>query len=65
MANRQIYDTVFRDYFNHPARLLSLCNAVLRTQYSDPADIRPMFFRAVMRDGVIEVPDPRGKEVTG
>lgn len=38
---------------------------LLDMDYSDPADIRPMFFRAVMRDGVIDVPDPRGEGVTG
>ncbi len=31
--------------------------------YSNPRDIRPMFFRAVMRDGVIEVPAYNSKEV--
>ena len=40
MANPQIYDTVFRDYFNSPPRLLSLCNALLRTSYEDPGDVR-------------------------
>ena len=29
---------------------------LLDMDYSDPANIRPKFFRAVMRDGVIEVP---------
>ena len=38
---------------------------LLDMDYSDPADIRPMFFRAVMRDGVIDVPDPRSEGVTG
>lgn len=38
---------------------------LLDMDYSDPADIRPKFFRAIMRDGVIEVPDPRGEGVTG
>ncbi len=36
---------------------------LLDMDYSDPADIRPMFFRAIMRDGVIEVPDRNSKEV--
>ena len=31
--------------------------------YSDPADIRPMFFRAKLKDGVLEVPDPDSGEV--
>ena len=38
---------------------------LLDMDYSDPADIRPKFFRTVMRDGVIDVPDPRGEGVTG
>lgn len=31
--------------------------------YSDPANIRPMFYRPVMRSGVIEVPHPASEEV--
>ena len=38
---------------------------LLDMDYRDPADIRPIFFRAVMRDGVIEVPDPRSEGVRG
>lgn len=34
-ANAQYRDSVFRDYFNAPVRLLSLCNAVLDTNYQD------------------------------
>ena len=36
---------------------------LLDMDYSDPQDIRPMFFRAVLQDGVLEVPDPRGEAV--
>jgi len=36
---------------------------LLDMDYSDPQDIRPMFFRAVLKDGVLEVPDRRGAEV--
>lgn len=36
---------------------------LLDMDYSDPGDIRPMFFRAVLRDGVLEVPDPKSMEV--
>lgn len=36
---------------------------LLDMDYSNPADIRPMFFRAVMRDGVIEVPAHNNEEV--
>lgn len=38
---------------------------LLDMDYSDPADICPKFFRAVMRDGVLRVPDPRSEGVTG
>ncbi len=31
--------------------------------YSDPKDIKPMFFRAEMKNGVIDVPAPDGEEV--
>ena len=34
-GNKKYRDSVFRDYFNEPVRLLSLCNAILGTQYSD------------------------------
>lgn len=36
---------------------------LLDLDYSDPTDIQPMFFRAVMRDGVIRVPTPNSGEV--
>lgn len=38
---------------------------LLDMDYSDPGDIRPRFFRAIMRDGVIEIPDPRSEGVMG
>ncbi|MBR4692352.1 MAG: type I-C CRISPR-associated protein Cas5 [Oscillospiraceae bacterium] len=38
---------------------------LLDMDYSDPADIRPIFFRAVMQDGVIKAPDPRKEGVKG
>lgn len=38
---------------------------LLDLDYSDPADIQPKFFRPVMRDGVIDVPDPLEKGATG
>ena len=38
---------------------------LLDMDYSDPANIRPKFFRAVMRDGVIEVPPLHREGVTG
>lgn len=33
--NSKYRDSVFRSFFNEPTRLLSLCNAVLETNYSD------------------------------
>ena len=35
-ANPQYRDSVFRDFFNDKVRLLSLCNALLYTDYQDP-----------------------------
>ena len=34
-ANKKYRDSVFRDYFNDEERLLSLCNAILGTNYQD------------------------------
>ena len=39
-GNKKYRDSVFRDYFNEPVRLLSLCNAILGTQYSDVAELK-------------------------
>lgn len=39
MSNQQIRDTVFRDYFNNPTRLLSLGNALLGTDYKEPDQV--------------------------
>lgn len=36
---------------------------LLDMDYTDPQNIQPLFFRAVLHDGVLEVPDPNGKEV--
>lgn len=33
--------------------------------YSNPREIKPLFFRAVLRDGVLEVPDRESGEVIG
>ena len=38
-ANAQYRDSVFRDYFNTPERLLSLCNSVLGTEYRNAAKL--------------------------
>ena len=37
--NARYRDSVFRSYFNEPVRLLSLCNAVLGTQYINPDEM--------------------------
>lgn len=39
-GNKKYRDSVFRDYFSEPIRLLSLCNAILGTQYSDVAELK-------------------------
>ena len=39
-GNKKYRDSVFRDYFNEPVRLLSLCNAILGTQYSDVTELK-------------------------
>lgn len=36
---------------------------LLDLDYSDRENITPMFFRATLRDGVLEVPNPAGQEV--
>ena len=36
---------------------------LLDMDYSNPKNITPMFFRATLRDGVLEVPDRSGQEV--
>ena len=37
--NPRYRDSIFRSYFNDPARLLSLCNAVLDTKYTNPDEL--------------------------
>lgn len=37
--NSRYRDSVFRSYFNDSTRLLSLCNAVLGTQYTNPDEL--------------------------
>lgn len=37
--NTQYRDSVFRSFFNDPTRLLSLCNAVLGTNYTKPDEL--------------------------
>ena len=37
--NARYRDSVFRSYFNEPVRLLSLCNAILGTHYTNPNDL--------------------------
>ena len=38
---------------------------LLDMDYSDPENIQPLFFRAVLRDGVLEVPDRTSEGVMG
>ncbi|MBQ9486319.1 MAG: hypothetical protein IJU91_00755 [Selenomonadaceae bacterium] len=38
-SNSQYRNSLFCTYFNDPVRLLSLCNAVLDTDFSDPAEL--------------------------
>ena len=38
--NSRYRDSVFRSYFNEPVRLLSLCNAVLGTSYTNPDELK-------------------------
>ena len=38
-SNAQFRNSLFCSYFNDPKRLLSLCNALLNTHYSDPAEL--------------------------
>ena len=37
--NAKYRDSVFRSYFNEPERLLSLCNAILGTDYQDAGEL--------------------------
>lgn len=39
-GSKKYRDSVFRDYFNDPVRLLSLCNAILGTRYSDVHELK-------------------------
>lgn len=39
-ANAKYRDSVFRSFFNDPTRLLSLCNAILETNYDDPTKLQ-------------------------
>ena len=54
-ANFQYRDSVFRDFFNDPTRLLSLCNSLLGSDYSNPAEVEintleTNFFSAIKND---------------
>lgn len=39
-ANKQYRNSVFCSYFNEPKRLLSLCNAILNTDYDDESKLK-------------------------
>lgn len=54
-GNEQYRDSLFRDYFNEPVRLLSLCNALLGTNFKDTKDLeintlQGNFFSAIKND---------------
>ena len=54
-SNNQYRDSVFCDFFSDPVRLLSLCNAVLDTNYDDPNELQittldGIFFSAQKND---------------
>ena len=38
-ANKQYRNSVFCSFFNDPIKLLSLCNAILDTNYSDVSEL--------------------------
>ena len=51
-ANPQFRDSVFRDFFNEPVRLLDLCNSLLDSKFSD-IEINTLdssFFSALKND---------------
>lgn len=55
LANEQYRDSVFRDFFNEPVRLLSLCNALLNSDFenADEIEINTLqgnFFSAMKND---------------
>lgn len=55
MGNVQYRDSLFRDYFSEPVRLLSLCNAILGTKFENTADLeintlQGNFFSAIKND---------------
>lgn len=39
-GNKQFRNSVFCSYFNESIRLLSLCNAILGTDYQDAAQLK-------------------------
>ena len=61
-ANFQYKDSLFRDYFNDRHRLLSLCNALLDTNYSDANEVEintlnGNFFSALKNDISFKIGD--------
>ena len=39
MSKPKYKDSMFRDYFNDKVRLLSLCNALLNTNFTNPDEL--------------------------
>jgi hypothetical protein len=55
MGNLRYRDSVFRDYFNEPVRLMDLCSAVLDSQFSNVSELeintlQGSFFSAIKND---------------
>lgn len=55
IGNVQYRDSVFRDYFNEPKRLLALCNSLLNEQFQDTLELeintlQGNFFSALKND---------------
>ena len=49
-ANKKYRDSVFCSYFNTPERLLSLCNAVLGTEYRDVGELKSNTLEGIFFD---------------
>ena len=51
-SNNQYRDSVFRDFFKDKIRLLSLCNALLDTNYDDPEELTINNFEGIFLSNV-------------
>ena len=61
LANEQYRDSVFRDFFNEPVRLLSLCNALLDSDFknADEIEINTLHGNLLMTGK----PEKKGREI--